>query len=124
MRIANQETALIVQIESGDGLENIDAIAAVPGVDVLWIGQYDLTASLGIPGQFEHPRFQAALDRVVAASERHGKAAAMSSDSPDDLRGLGARGFRCLSYGHDVIVYGRALAAGIAEVRGGIAVRR
>jgi 2-dehydro-3-deoxyglucarate aldolase/4-hydroxy-2-oxoheptanedioate aldolase len=114
---ANGEIAVAVQIETAAGLDAVEAIAAVDGVDVLWVGQYDLTASLGIPGDFSHPRFEAALERVVAACRRHGKAAAMSSDSAAELTALAGRGFRCLAYGHDVVVYARALQSGIAEVR-------
>jgi 2-dehydro-3-deoxyglucarate aldolase/4-hydroxy-2-oxoheptanedioate aldolase len=117
MAAANREIAVFAQVETAAALDDVEAIAAVEGLDALWVGQYDLTTSLGIPGDFGHPRFEDALDRVVAACRRHGKAAAMSSDSAADLAGLAARGFRCLAYGHDVVVYARALEAGIAEVR-------
>src|SRR5881409_2932891 len=56
MRRANSETLLIAQIETTAGLENVEAIAAVPGIDVLWVGLFDLTNFLGIPGQMTHPR--------------------------------------------------------------------
>ena len=52
---ANSQSHLIAQIETARGVENAEAIAAVEGIDVLWIGHFDLTNSLGIPGQFEHP---------------------------------------------------------------------
>jgi 2-keto-3-deoxy-L-rhamnonate aldolase RhmA len=55
MASANDEVLLIAQIETARGVENLDAIAAVDGIDVLWIGHFDLTNSLGIPGQFSHP---------------------------------------------------------------------
>ena len=58
---ANENTAVICQIESQKGLENVDAIAATPGVDVLWLGHFDLSQSMGIPGQFDHPDFLAAV---------------------------------------------------------------
>ena len=53
---ANERTCLFAQIETASGVENANAIAAVNGVDCLWVGHFDLSASLGIPGQFEHPR--------------------------------------------------------------------
>lgn len=56
MESANRETMLIPQIETADGLEHVEEIAAVPGIDVLWVGQFDLTASLGIAGQFDNER--------------------------------------------------------------------
>ena len=67
---ANSETHLIAQIETAAGVENANAIAAVDGIDVLWIGHFDLSNSLGIPGQFDHPRFREALDTVLAACRR------------------------------------------------------
>ena len=60
-------------IETATGLENVDAIAAVPGVDVGWLGHFDLTNFLGIPAQFDHPRYLDAVERIVAACRRHGK---------------------------------------------------
>ncbi|MGE3821196.1 MAG: HpcH/HpaI aldolase/citrate lyase family protein, partial [Isosphaeraceae bacterium] len=57
---ANKDTLLIAQIETADGVREAQAIAAVDGIDVLWIGHFDLSISLGIPCQFEHPRFRQA----------------------------------------------------------------
>ena len=57
----NAETAVIVMLETGEGIENCDAIAAVDGIDVLLIGSGDLTTDLGIPGQVDHPRLRTAL---------------------------------------------------------------
>ena len=71
IREANEQTLLIAQIETAQGLENVDRIAQVDGIDVLWIGQYDLSSSLGIPGQFNHPDFLSATERVIAASSAH-----------------------------------------------------
>jgi 2-keto-3-deoxy-L-rhamnonate aldolase RhmA len=73
MASANEEGLLIAQIETGQGVENAEAIAAVDGIDILWIGHFDLTNSLGIPGQFSHPAYLEAVDRVLAACANHGK---------------------------------------------------
>ena len=62
---ANARTMVIALVETAKGIENVDAIAAVEGVDVVWLGHYDLTNFLGIPGQFDHPLFHAAVDRLV-----------------------------------------------------------
>ncbi|MBI1917296.1 MAG: hypothetical protein HYS12_21560 [Planctomycetes bacterium] len=85
MRSANEEGLLIAQVETAVGLENAEEIAAVEGIDVLWVGQFDLTNFLGIPGQFSHPRLKGALERVVRVARQHGKTAAilvMSVDEP------------------------------------------
>ena len=71
----NERVVGIIQIESVGGLRDADAIAAIDGVDVLFVGPADLSHSLGIPGQFQHADYTAALERVVAACQAHGKAA-------------------------------------------------
>jgi 2-dehydro-3-deoxyglucarate aldolase/4-hydroxy-2-oxoheptanedioate aldolase len=78
----NQRTLVIAQIETERGLEHVDRIAAVEGIDVLWVGHFDLSNFMGIPGQFDDPRFDAAMRSVVAACRRHGKAAGfMATDA-------------------------------------------
>jgi 4-hydroxy-2-oxoheptanedioate aldolase len=71
----NDRVVGIVQIESVGGLRDADAIAAIDGVDVLFVGPADLSHSLGIPGQFGHADYLGALEQVVAACRAHGKAA-------------------------------------------------
>ena len=83
----HERTLVIPQIETVEGLANVDAIAAVPGVDALWLGHFDLTNFMGIPGEFQHPDYLAAVKRIVAACERHGKAAGFLATDDD----LGAR---------------------------------
>jgi 2-dehydro-3-deoxyglucarate aldolase/4-hydroxy-2-oxoheptanedioate aldolase len=114
---ANENVLLIAQIETAAGLENVDEIVAVEGIDVLWIGQTDLTSSLGILGQFDHPQFTAALERVVQAAEAHGKAAAFMAMSVADAKMLHEKGFRMLAYSGDLWIYQAALRAGLAEIR-------
>lgn len=69
----NDATLVVCMIETREGLDNVDAIAAVPGVDVIHVGSNDLLTALGKPGQFDDPELAAALDRAVAAAEKHGK---------------------------------------------------
>jgi 2-keto-3-deoxy-L-rhamnonate aldolase RhmA len=120
MRRANDEGLLIAQIETARGVENVDAIAAVPGIDVLWIGHFDLTASLGIPAQFDHPRFSEAVARVVDACERHGKTAGIMASSVPNAHDWIGRGFRAVAYSGDLWIYAQALAEGIGAVRAGL----
>lgn len=72
MARVNEETMLIVQVETRQAIENIDEIVAVPGVDVALIGPNDLSISLGIPGQMDHPQLHSAIETVMAACQRHG----------------------------------------------------
>ena len=113
----HERTLVIAQIETAAGLANVEAIAAVPGIDALWIGQFDLTNFLGIPGQFSHPLFTAAVDRVVAACTRHGKTPALLATDPAWARDYPRRGFRLMAYGIDPLLLQEALGAGIGVLR-------
>ena len=117
MESANSETLLIAQIETATGLKNVDEIASVDGVDVLWIGQFDLSTSLGIPGQFNHATFQDGLTKVVEAADRHGKAAGFMVLSVEEAHTLIDRGFRCISYNGDLWIYQQALRQGLTSIR-------
>jgi 2-keto-3-deoxy-L-rhamnonate aldolase RhmA len=117
MRWANDETMVLTQIETVRGLAAAEEIAAVDGVDVLWVGHYDLTNSMGIPGQFDHPDYLAALDRVANVAAAHGKYAGFMAGSPAEAAMLVERGFSILAYGGDLWVYQDALRDGIRNVR-------
>jgi len=115
-RRINDETLVVAMIESSRGVEQADAIAAVPGVDMLLVGAGDLAADLGIAGQPDHDaRMQAAFDTVIAACRRHGKAAGAGglAGRPDLLASLVARGVRFVSAGTDT---GFLLSAAQAKV--------
>ncbi len=109
IRVANARTLVICLIETADGIENIDAIAAVPGVDVLWVGHFDLTNFLGIPAQFDHPKYVAAIDRLVSAARRHGKTLGVMTASEAWTREYWAKGFRLFAAGVDVHLLQSAL---------------
>lgn len=117
-QFANENTTVICMIESPRGLAHLDEIAATPGVDVLWVGHYDLTQAMGIPGQFDHPDFLQALRGVVAAAKRHGKAAGINPTAEHQLTQWLDLGFNVLSWGSDAAVYRDALTASVANVRG------
>ena len=117
MQSANDETLLIAQIETRTGLDNIEAIAAVEGIDCLWIGHFDLTNSLGIPGQFDHPDFHAAIDKVLQVCNDAGKIPGFMASDVADANQLIERGFRAIAYGGDIWLYQQALADGLAAVR-------
>ena len=118
MEYSNQNTTLICQIESREGLENLEEIAATPGVDVLWVGHFDLTQSLGIPGQFHHPLFLDALKRVVDTARRHGLGAGIQPGSLAQAQEWIELGFDVISYSGDLYVYLDAMTRAVADVRG------
>jgi len=117
----HERTLVIVQVETAEGLDNVEAIAAVPGVDALWIGQFDLSNFLGIPAQFEHPTYLAAVDRVLRACNAQGKAAGMLATDDDWARDYAARGFRLMAYGIDHLLLQAALRRGLDVLRGALA---
>ena len=98
MRRANDDTLLIVQVEHVDAVRNIDAILSVPGIDGTFIGPYDLSSSMGIPGQLDHPDVVAAKETVLAATRACGLAGGIHLVHPDripsDLPDCLARGYR------------------------------
>ena len=117
MQYANDETLVIAQIETTSGIENVEAISAVEGLDVLWIGHNDLTNSIGIPGQFDHPDYLRAIDRFLRACADNGKAPGIMSTGVDEASAQLAQGFRCVAYWGDIWLYAGALREGIAKIR-------
>jgi 2-dehydro-3-deoxyglucarate aldolase/4-hydroxy-2-oxoheptanedioate aldolase len=114
---ANAERIIIAQIETEHGLANVDAIAAVPGIDVLWVGHFDLTNFLGIPGQFDNPKFTDALECVVAAGRRHGKGLGFLAADPATARTFRARGFNMLAAGTDMALLASGVNAILSAMR-------
>src|SRR5204863_6469626 len=106
---ANRNTTVICQIESVIGLANLDAIADTTGVDLLWVGHYDLSQSMGICGRFDHPEFIQALRKVVESAGRHGKLAAIQPGAVEQAESWLDSGFRVLSWKTDIAVYRAAL---------------
>jgi 2-dehydro-3-deoxyglucarate aldolase/4-hydroxy-2-oxoheptanedioate aldolase len=114
---ANREGLLLAQIETVAGLKHVDAIAATPGIDVLWIGQFDLSISMGIPGQFTNPELIGAMDQVVAACKKHGKVAGIMAPDLATSRDLLQQGFRMISYSGDLWVFQTALRSALGELK-------
>lgn len=77
LKRANEETVVLAHIESRAGLEHADEILQVPGVDIMFVGMFDLTVSLGRAAQFDHPDVAKATDRLIAKAKERGKVAGM-----------------------------------------------
>lgn len=108
---ANAETFIAIQIEHIDAVNEVDAIAALPDVDVLFVGPADLSSSLGHPGEWDHPVVWQSLEKVSAASKKHNVAWAILPPSPDYARRCVALGCRMLSIGLDVWAVNKGLRA-------------
>jgi 2-keto-3-deoxy-L-rhamnonate aldolase RhmA len=80
VRALDDNTLVVCMIETPEGLANVEAIAAVPGVDVIHVGSSDLLAAMGTPGAYGTPEHIAALDKVIAAAKKHGKVSGVGGD--------------------------------------------
>jgi 2-keto-3-deoxy-L-rhamnonate aldolase RhmA len=117
MAEANRESLAVCQVESRAALESIEEIAAVPALDALFIGPYDLSISMGIAEQFRSEMFWCAVDRVVAAANANGIAAALQTGDMWILKEARRRGVRLLFYSGDFAVLFAAYKEKLAEIR-------
>jgi len=116
---AHERTLVCALIESAKGIANADEIMSVPGVDVGHLGHGDLSLSLGVPGQTEHPEMQAGIDKLLAACENNGKAAAcLAGDTATGIDWVN-RGFRMVSVSYDIGLLTSALSGGIDAIKNG-----
>jgi 2-dehydro-3-deoxyglucarate aldolase len=103
VRKANASACTIVQIESAAAVQESEAIAAVAGVDALFVGPADLAASLGHLGESRHVDVQQAIDRVLAAAKAQRKAAGIFAGSAEEARDYAARGFTLIALAADLV---------------------
>jgi 2-dehydro-3-deoxyglucarate aldolase/4-hydroxy-2-oxoheptanedioate aldolase len=102
VRIANERTLVVAQIETERGLAAVEEIAAVDGIDVLWVGHFDLSNFMGMPAQFDNPTFLQAMQHVADVARRHGKAAGFMATDPAWVDRAKAMGYTMLAVGTDV----------------------
>ena len=117
MRLENERTLVIALIETATGIANADAILSVPGIDVGWLGHYDLTNTMGMTGQFDRPEFHAAVDAWLTACRRHGKTPGILAATVEKAQEWRGKGVRCLCYGTDVGVFQTALATALRTLK-------
>jgi 2-keto-3-deoxy-L-rhamnonate aldolase RhmA len=117
VRDVNARVLGVFQVESMAAVEAAGHLAALDGVDVLFIGPADLSHSMGIPGQFDDPRFVAALDRVIAACHTHGKSAGILLRDAAAVPAALAEGFRFLGVGSDSGILIAGIHDAAAEAR-------
>jgi len=114
---ANQRCLLMVQVETEVGVANVDEIAAVPGVDCICTGFLDLSNFLGVPGDFKHPTYLGAIDRIAAAGKKHGKVLATAAPDAAFAKEYVARGFKMVFFGTDVHLLQSALSERLKAMR-------
>jgi 2-keto-3-deoxy-L-rhamnonate aldolase RhmA len=114
---ANDETCVVVQIETPLGIENLDDIAAVDGVDVVFAGPADLSAALGVIGQLDHPDLQRQLAEFPKQVAAHGKPAGITFSTLHECRRAYEQGYRFINFGTLVHHGIDGLKSGLSELR-------
>lgn len=111
----NDEICLIVQIEDKEGLENIDDILSVDGVDMVATGKNDLSQSLGIPGQPGHPDVISAENFVIQKALEHNKIPTLLANTPERMKELKDKGVLCFVTGRDTVLLYNSLKNNISQ---------
>lgn len=113
----SQATCLI-QIETLSSLENVDAIAAVDGVDILFVGPADLSFALAVPRDFKNPKFISALEQVLAACKKSSKAAGILAFNPESAIEYRNMGFKFIAISGDSTFLAGAITSALDQVKG------
>jgi len=114
----NEEILVIVQVETQEAVANLDAIAAVPGVDVWFIGPEDLSIAMGLTGQSGHPRMVETIQAIISVANRHQLVTGIHSSDATAIPALLRQGIRLIAYASDVeFIYNGALQ-GVQALRG------
>ena len=117
MPFKNIDTVVIMQIETIKGLENCDSIAAVEGLDVLAVGANDMTFSLGIQGQFEHPLLTDAMERVIQACKKYGKIGKCHPHHTSQIAQYSNMGYTMMMANSDVSHFRSGVKASVEKLR-------
>lgn len=122
MHTANQKTFVCIQIEHIHGVENIDEIFSVKGIDAAFIGPYDLTASMGITAQFKNPDYLAARDNILKKCKEYGVIAGIHvvQPKPEEVIERIREGFKMIAYSLDITMIGTACRLGLDKIKKGL----
>lgn len=116
-RVANQEILAILLIEDIRAVENIEEIVSVRGVDVVFVGLFDLSGSMGLLGQVTHPQVEAAAQKVLAAAKRAKVAAGTIASTPEEINRRIAEGFQFIAVGSDARLLTGAASELIRQIK-------
>jgi 2-dehydro-3-deoxyglucarate aldolase/4-hydroxy-2-oxoheptanedioate aldolase len=115
---ANREIAVIVQAEHIEAVAHIEAIAAVPGIDAIFVGPYDLSASMGRPGRIQDPEVQAAIRRVRDAALAAGRKLGIYCTDPESARDFMRQGYTLIGMSTDLNYLTQSAGAALAAAKG------
>jgi 2-keto-3-deoxy-L-rhamnonate aldolase RhmA len=113
----NREIAAIVQAEHIEAVDRIDAIAAVPGIDAIFVGPYDLSASMGKPDRIKDPEVQAAIGRVRDATLKAGRTLGIYCSDPESARDCLRQGYTLLGMSTDLNYLAQPAGAALAAAK-------
>jgi 4-hydroxy-2-oxoheptanedioate aldolase len=116
-RHANENILIAVQCENIAGVPALDEIAAVPGIDVIFVGPFDLSSSLGLPGQINAPEIQRVMKKALDVCARYGKYAGIFTFSVEQARDFAKMGFRYIIAGSDLHFLGEACTEAARRLR-------
>jgi len=105
---ANEENAVIILVESPEGVARLPEMLETPGVDAVMLGATDLSHALGVPGQYEHPTVQARIEEVIKQAEIHQVAVGMVARDMEEARSLLGRGVRLMVFSGDETIFYQA----------------
>jgi 2-keto-3-deoxy-L-rhamnonate aldolase RhmA len=114
---ANEENMTIIQIESEEGVNNVEKIVSTKGVDAIMIGPSDLTMDMGIPGQFSHPRVEEAFREIIVQCNKYGVAPGIHLSNMEDVRKWVGEGMRFVTYSYDIQFFKDASREAVSRLR-------
>ena len=117
LKQVNNNLFIAVQAESKEAIKNADKIAAVDGVDCVFVGPFDLSVSLGIPGEINHPREAEAIERVIDACKKNNKTAGILIFDQKLLQSWIQKGVRFATYSSDISLLADVAAKSVAELK-------
>jgi 4-hydroxy-2-oxoheptanedioate aldolase len=120
MEESNRDTLVVIQIESKEGVENLEGILAVPGIDVVFLGPYELSQSLGLPGQVDHPTVRGTMEQAVKACRLAGVAAGVYADSVEAVKHWVGMGVQYVAIGVDTALIYTLTRKLVSELRSGV----
>ena len=117
---SNEKFMVIPQCETAEALERIEEIAAIDGVDGIFIGPFDLSTCLGIPGQFGDPKLLDAEERILKACEAAGKPCYILSLTPEEAVSFIGKGYAGIAHSLDFLIFTQAYKSEIGAIRKGL----
>ena len=117
MKNCNERVLMLPQCETKEALDSIEEIVQIEGLDGIFIGPFDLSISMGIPAQFNHPDFVAAIDRIRKACKDAGKLCMIFTSTPDDTKKYLEAGFDAVANGIDSVIYTEAYRNLVKQIR-------